>query len=69
MTKKKVEAKKQGRTRYSAEYKQQALLRAVKEGIPAVALDLGLEPAQFVRVAIEVPAARAGGTGAATDAV
>lgn len=47
MTKKKVEAKKQGRTRYSAEYKQQALLRAVKEGIPAVAQDLGLEPAQL----------------------
>lgn len=43
MTKKKVEAKKQ----YSAEFKQQALLRAVKEGIPAVAQDLGLEPAQL----------------------
>jgi transposase len=47
MTKKKVEIKKQGRTHYSAEYKQQALLRAVKEGIPAVAQDLGLEPAQL----------------------
>ena len=47
MTKKKAETKKQGRTRYSAEYKQQAVLRAVKEGVPAVALDLGLEPAQL----------------------
>ena len=47
MTKKKVEAKKQERTQYSAEFKQQALLRAVKEGIPAVAQDLGLEPAQL----------------------
>jgi transposase len=47
MTKKKVEAKKQGRTQYSAEFKRQALLRAVKEGIPAVAQDLGLEPAQL----------------------
>ena len=47
MTNKKVEAKKQERTQYSAEFKQQALLRAVKEGIPAVAQDLGLEPAQL----------------------
>ena len=47
MTKKKVEAKKQERTQYSAEFKQQALLRAVKDGIPAVAQDLGLEPAQL----------------------
>lgn len=47
MTKKKVEAKKQERTQYSAEFKQQALLRAVKEGIPTVAQDLGLEPAQL----------------------
>jgi putative transposase len=47
MTQKKVEAKKQGRTQYSTEFKQQALLRAVKEGIPAVAQDLGLEPAQL----------------------
>ena len=47
MTKKKVEAKKQERTQYSVEFKQQALLRAVKEGIPAVAQDLGLEPAQL----------------------
>ena len=41
MTKKKVEAKKQERTQYSAEFKQQALLRAVKKGIPAVAQDWG----------------------------
>ncbi len=47
INKKKVEAKKQGRTRHRVEYKQQALLRAVKEGIPSVALDLGLEPAQL----------------------
>ena len=47
MTKKKIEVKKQGRTHYSVEFKQQALLRAVKEGIPAVAQDLGLEAAQL----------------------
>lgn len=35
------------RKRFSPEFKQQALLRAVKDGIPAVARDLGLEPAQL----------------------
>jgi transposase len=35
------------RSRFSAEFKQQALLRAVKDGVPAVARDLGLEPAQL----------------------
>lgn len=46
MTRKKVEAKGQ-RKRFSAEFKQQALLRAVKDGIPVVSRDLGLEPAQL----------------------
>jgi transposase len=46
MSRKKVEAKAE-RKRFSAEFKQQALLRAVKDGIPAVARDLGLEPAQL----------------------
>lgn len=35
------------RKRFSPEFKQQALLRAVKDGVPAVARDLGLEPAQL----------------------
>jgi transposase len=35
------------RNRWSAEFKQQALLRGEKEGVPAVARDLGLEPAQL----------------------
>jgi transposase len=46
MTKKKSEAK-QGRKQYSVEFKHQALLRAVKDGVPAAARDLGLEPAQL----------------------
>lgn len=46
MSRKKVEAKAE-RKRFSAEFKQQALLRAVRDGIPAVARDLGLEPAQL----------------------
>jgi transposase len=46
MSRKKVEAKAE-RKRFGAEFKQQALLRAVKDGIPAVARDLGLEPAQL----------------------
>ena len=46
MTRKKVEAKTE-RKRFSAEFKQQALLRSVKDGIPAVSRDLGLEPAQL----------------------
>ena len=35
------------RKRFSSEFKQQALLRAVKDGVPAAARDLGLEPAQL----------------------
>ncbi len=46
MTKKKVETKRE-RKQFSVEFKQQALLRAVKDGVPAVARDLGLEPAQL----------------------
>jgi|SRR5688572_14180800 transposase len=46
MTRKKVGTKPE-RKRFSSEFKQQALLRAVKDGIPAVARDLGLEPAQL----------------------
>jgi transposase len=46
MPRKKVETKRE-RKQFSAEFKQQALLRAVADGIPAVARDLGLEPAQL----------------------
>ncbi len=46
MKKKEAEGKAK-RTRFSAEFKQQALLRAVKDGVPAVARDLGLQPAQL----------------------
>ena len=46
MTRKKSGAKAE-RKRFSAEFKQQALLRAVRDGIPAVARELGLEPAQL----------------------
>ena len=46
MTEKQVEGKAR-RQRYSAEFKRQALLRAVKDGVPAVARDLGLQPAQL----------------------
>lgn len=46
MTRKKTETKAE-RKRFSAEFKQQALLRAVKDGVPAAARDLGLEPAQL----------------------
>lgn len=45
-TKKTVERQAR-RARYSAEFKQQALLRAVKDGVPAAARELGLEPAQL----------------------
>lgn len=47
MTKKAAEGSVKKRTRFSAEFKQQALLRAVKDGVPAVARDLGLQPAQL----------------------
>ncbi|MGB3462382.1 MAG: transposase [Rhodanobacter lindaniclasticus] len=48
MTKKKVPAQaKAERKRHSPEFKQQALLRAVKDGVPVAARDLGLEPAQL----------------------
>ena len=46
MTKRKAVVKAE-RKRYSAEFKQQALLRAAKDGVPAVAQDLGLSPAQL----------------------
>ena len=46
MIRKKAEAKRE-RKQFSAEFKQQALLRAVKDGVPAVARDLGLEAAQL----------------------
>lgn len=36
-------ATKTGRKRYSAEFKQQAQLRAVKDGVPMAAQDLGLD--------------------------
>lgn len=40
-------APKSERKRHSAEFKQQALLRAVKDGVPTAARELGLEPAQL----------------------
>ena len=46
MTKKKVPAKPE-RKQFSPEFRQQALLRAVRDGVPATARDLGLEPAQL----------------------
>ena len=46
MTEKRVEDKAR-RQRSSAEFKRQALLRAVKDGVPAAARDLGLQPAQL----------------------
>lgn len=48
MSRKKSEAKAE-RKRYSPEFKQQALLRAAKDGIPAVARDLGPEVIQMLR--------------------
>ena len=45
MAKKTTGLKKAKRNRFSAEFKQQALLRAVKDGVPVVAQELGLEPA------------------------
>ena len=47
MAKKTTGLKKTKRNRFSTEFKQQALLRAVKGGVPAVAQELGLEPAQL----------------------
>ncbi|WP_298193813.1 transposase [Metallibacterium sp.] len=44
MTKKAVVVGKE-RKRYSEEFKQQALLRAAKDGVPMAARDLGLQPA------------------------
>ena len=46
MTTKKMEGKAK-RQRFSAEFKQQALLRSVKDGVTVVARDLGLQPAQL----------------------
>lgn len=46
MTKKQVEGKAK-RQRFSAEFKHQALLRSVKDGVSVVARDLGLQPAQL----------------------
>ena len=54
MTKKKVPTQaKAERKRHSPEFKQQALLRAVKDGVPVAARDLGLEPAQLYDLAPE----------------
>ena len=46
MAKKTSEVQKD-RKRFSSEFKQQALLRAAKDGVPAVARDLGLSAAQL----------------------
>jgi len=43
---KKIDGKK-GRTRYSVEFKQQALLRAQNDGVAVAARDLGLQAAQL----------------------
>ena len=43
---KKIEGKK-GRKRYSAEFKQQALLRAQSDGVVVAARDLGLQASQL----------------------
>ena len=47
MATKKTTGSKTKRSRFSTEFKQQALLRAAKDGVPAVARELGLEPAQL----------------------
>lgn len=47
MTKKVSAPAKVERKRYSPEFKQQALLRAMKDGVPMAARDLGLDPAQL----------------------
>src|SRR5690606_19383219 len=46
MTKKKAGSKAE-RKHYSPEFKRQALLRAVNDGVPLAAGELGLEPAQL----------------------
>lgn len=46
MTKKITEAQKT-RKQFSQEFKQQALLRAVKDGVTVAARDLGLRPSQL----------------------
>lgn len=38
---------KKQRTRYSAEFKKEALLRAAKDGVPVAARDLRLHPTQL----------------------
>ena len=47
MTKKRKAGSKQQRKQYSTEFKHQALLRALKDGVPVAANELGLEPAQL----------------------
>lgn len=50
MTKKmtqKITQEQKGRKRHSEEFKQQALLRAAKDGVVVAARDLGLQPAQL----------------------
>jgi len=46
MTKKTTESQK-ARKQFSQEFKQQALLRAVKDGMTVAARDLGLRPSQL----------------------
>ena len=48
MTKKKKIEARTDRKRYSAEFKQQALLRAIRDGVPAAAKDLGLQAVQLL---------------------
>ena len=68
MTQKKV-ATKTGRKGYSAEFKQQALLRAVKGGVPMAAQDGGLDAPPLCCVAIAGRATGTGRRGPAMDAV
>ena len=47
MATKKAAGTRGKRARFSTEFKQQALLRAVKDGVPTAARELGLVPAQL----------------------
>ena len=44
---KKTAGPRKDRKQFSVEFKQQALLRAVKDGVSVAARDLGLQPAQI----------------------
>ncbi len=52
MATKKTAGQNSRRARFSEEFEQQALLRAVKDGVPTAARELGLEPAQLPPITI-----------------